>query len=386
MGMAKPVGGQRDGHVLWSLSLASFLHDVGSDMVFSVWPLFVTQVLGANMAILGLIDGIGDAVVSVSGAVGGYLSDKMRKRKLFVWTGYLMGSIARIGYALSPSWPWLIPFRLLDRSGKIRSAPRDAIVSDISMRQNRASRFGILRAMDNFGAVTGILLAVILLPLLGYTNLFLVASIPSVIAVVLIVVTIRDPSATPAVFGGIRFRDVGVNLKLFTLASALFALGSFSYSFLLLFAKDYGFAATRVPLLYLVFTIVAAFVSIPAGKLADSIGRKKVVLLSYFSWIVVILAMLWFPGTTGILVAFMMYGLHKGALEPVQKTFVAELAPKEYTASTIGAFQMVIGLVELPASLITGLLWDSFSPSAAFMLSLALTTLSILLLLFVRED
>src|SRR3989344_605705 len=113
--------------VIGVLSLASFLHDVGSDMVFSVWPLFVTQVLGANMAVLGLIDGVGDAVVSLSGAAGGYLSDKLRKRKIFVWTGYLFGGIARIGYALSPSWQWLIPFRLLDRSGKIRSAPRDAI-------------------------------------------------------------------------------------------------------------------------------------------------------------------------------------------------------------------------------------------------------------------
>ena len=101
---------QSNKRVITILSLASFLHDIGSDMVFSVWPLFVTQILKANMSVLGLIDGLGDAVVSVSGAVGGYISDKIKKRKLFVWTGYLFGGISRIGYALSPTWHWLIPW------------------------------------------------------------------------------------------------------------------------------------------------------------------------------------------------------------------------------------------------------------------------------------
>src|ERR1041385_1631616 len=148
--------------IITGLSLASFFHDVGSDMVFSVWPLFVTSVLGANMATLGFIDGIGDAVVSISGAIGGYLSDRLRKRKIFVWTGYLFGGIARVGYALSPSWQWLIPFRLLDRSGKLRGAPRDAILSESSTNTTRGGRFGILRAMDNAGAVVGIMLAIFL--------------------------------------------------------------------------------------------------------------------------------------------------------------------------------------------------------------------------------
>ena len=134
-------------------SSASFLNDFGSDMICPVWPLFVTSFLGANVAVLGLIDGIGDAVVSVSQAGSGYLSDRLRKRKVFIWTGYLVGSLSRVGYALSTIWQALFPFKILDIFGKIRGAPRDAIVADISTRENRGRNFGLLRTMDNLGAI-----------------------------------------------------------------------------------------------------------------------------------------------------------------------------------------------------------------------------------------
>lgn len=374
-----------DRRVISALSLASFLHDVGSDMVFSVWPLFVTQVLGANMAVLGLIDGIGEAIVSVSGAVGGYISDRVRKRKIFIWTGYLFGGISRIGYAFSPSWQWLISFRLLDRSGKIRSAPRDAILSDISTRKNRGSRFGILRAMDNSGAVVGTLVAIFFLQTLGFKNLFILAAVPSILAIFLIFIFIREPTRSQAVFKGIRFKDFDNNLRLLTIISGIFAMGAFSYSFLIIFANKYGFNNVQVPLLYLLFTLVAAIISIPAGRLADKIGRKNVLFISYFFWAAVGVTFIFFESLIGIILGFIFYGLHKGTLDPVQKTLVAELAPKEYVASTIGAFQLVIGFVALPASFFAGILWDNFNPLVPFYFSLGLTLISAIMLIFVKE-
>jgi MFS family permease len=143
-----------------TFALASFLNDFGSDMVYPIWPLFVTSILKADMAVLGFIDGLGDAVVSISQAISGYLADRLRRRKIFVWTGYLFGSASRIGYAFSTVWGYLIPFRILDRAGKMRGAPRDAIIADISTDENRGKNFGLLRAMDNLGAVCGIIVCV----------------------------------------------------------------------------------------------------------------------------------------------------------------------------------------------------------------------------------
>src|SRR4030043_1687486 len=109
---------------------ASFLNDMGSDIIYPIWPLFVTQVLKANMIVLGFLDGLGEALVSISQALSGYISDRIRKRKVFVWLGYLFGASSRIGYALSKTWQHVIPFRILDRAGKVRSAPSDVLTAD----------------------------------------------------------------------------------------------------------------------------------------------------------------------------------------------------------------------------------------------------------------
>jgi sugar phosphate permease len=171
---------------------ASFLNDFGSDMIYPVWPLFVTSVMGANMATLGLIDGLGEAFVSISKAISGYISDRIRKRKFFIWSGYILGSISRFGYALAPSWQWLIPLKILDRSGKIRSAPRDALVADISNDQNRGGNFGLMKAMDNLGAVCGIIVCLLLFEHIGFTKLFFIAALPSLVSAFLIYTYIKE--------------------------------------------------------------------------------------------------------------------------------------------------------------------------------------------------
>ncbi len=367
------------------LAAASFLNDFGSDIIYPVWPLFVKS-LGANMTALGFIDGLGEAIVSISQAISGYLSDKFKKRKIFVWLGYLFGSISRIGYALSSFWQMLIPFRILDRFGKIRGAPRDAILADASSDENRGRNFGFLRAMDNLGAVFGILTSIFLFKILGYKKLFLLASIPSLISVFLILSFIKDsPPKEKRKFEKLSPRAFSKNYKIFLFLSSLFALGSFSYSFLLIFAKESGFKTSFVPVLYLIFTLSASISAFPFGKLADKIGRKKVIFLSFFFWLIVCLIFIFQRNFFLLLLAFILYGLHKGALEPSQKTFVSELSPLEFRASGLGFFRMITGLFALPSSFIAGILWDKVSVFAPFYFASFLTLISMIILMFVQE-
>lgn len=207
------------------LAFASFLNDLGSDMIYPIWPLFVTTILGANMTILGFIDGLGEAIVSISQAISGFISDKIRKRKVFVWLGYLFGSLSRVGYVLSSVWQHLILFRALDRAGKIRSAPRDAILADLSTMEDRGRNFGLLRAMDHLGAVCGIIICILFFGWLGYRNLFLLAALPSIIGVVLILFLIKEkkPSETK-IYKSFSFRGLDKNFKLFLFSSVIFAL------------------------------------------------------------------------------------------------------------------------------------------------------------------
>lgn len=371
---------------LWTFSIASFLHDAGADMVFSVWPIYVQSVLGANMAALGFIDGLGDAVVSLSQAFGGYLSDRFRKRKVFVMLGYAFGGIARIGYALSRTWLHLVPFRILDRSGKMRTMPRDAIIAEESRHGHRGKRFGLLRLMDNLGAVTGVVLAMSLLGVLGYRLLFLVAAIPSFLAVLLVAVCIPEKrNHRKALANGMRLRDIDGRFRVFLVASAFFSLGTFSYSFLLIAANAAGFPVMTVPLLYLMYTFIAGIASMPFGQLSDRIGRKATMLIAYGCWALTAVVFIVSSHPIAVLFAFVLYGLHCGAFDTVQRAFVSELAPPQFMASAMGVFQMVIGLVSLPASLIAGLLWDKVGPHAPFYLALMLTAIAAVALLCVRE-
>ena len=368
-----------------TFAVSSFFNDMGSDMIYPIWPLFVAS-LGANMAVLGLIDGIGNAIVSLSQAISGYLSDRTRKRKVFIWLGYLFGGVSRLGYALSATWHWLVPFRILDRAGKMRGAPRDAMVADLSIRSNRGKNFGLIRTLDNAGALVGIVFCIAAFPLLGYRNLLLIAAVPSFIAVALIVINIREkPLEDAKLFKGISFSHLDGNFKLFVILSAVFALGAFSYSFLLIFANRFGFQVSTVPVFYLLFTLVATFCSYPFGVLSDRIGRKAVLQISYGLWGLVCLAMICADSAWMVVAAFVLFGLHQAGIDTVQKAFVAELGPAEYRASTLGGFQMVIGLCALPASVAAGLLWDLIGMQAPFILSLALTAISATMLIFVHE-
>jgi len=365
--------------------LASFLNDMGSDIIYPVWPLFVRS-LGADMTILGFLDGLGDALVSISQAISGYISDRIQKRKIFIWLGYLFGSLSRIGYAISTAWQHLIPFRILDRSGKIRSSPRDAMIADLSTDEDRGRNFGFLRAMDNLGAVFGILLCIFLVNILGFKKLFLFASIPSLIGVFLILAFIKEEKRGTKIFRGISFSGLSKSFKKFLFLSAVFSLGAFSYSFLLIFAKEFGFKTSFVPVLYLVFTLVASPSSIPFGRLSDKIGRKKVLEISFLLWVIVCFLFLIFKNYFAIIFAFIFYGLHKGAIEPSQRVFVSELVPIEIRASALGGFQMINGLFALPASFLAGVLWDKISISAPFYFSLILTLISLILLLKLKSE
>ncbi len=364
---------------------SAFLNDLGADMISPIWPLFVTTVLKAPMSVLGFLDGLGESLVAFSQVISGFLSDKLRRRKIFIWLGYLGPVIGRIGYSISTTWQHLVPFRIFDRIGKMRDAPRDAMVAEAVKRERRGVSFGILEAMDSLGAVTGVVVSVLFFKFLGFRKLLFLAAIPSLISVFLIFFFIKE-SNDSKIYPGFRIGKLSKNLKLFFASSSIFSLGAFSYSFLLIFASNFGFAITFVPILYLIFTLVNSLFAWPFGRLADKYGRKTVSILSFLFWGLVSLGFLLSQNYWFIIFYFVLYGLHRAAWKPIQKTFVSELAPWGWRASTLGAFQMMLGLTALPASFIAGLLWDVFGPFAPFYFSLSLTVVAIILLILVQEN
>jgi MFS family permease len=388
--------------VITTFGAASFMNDMGSDIVFSIWPTFVL-LLGGNALLIGLLDGLGDFIVNLSKGFSGFLSDKIQRRKPFIWSGYLAGSMSRILYGVTPSWQWLVPARVLDRAGKIRGAPRDAIVADISSTKTRGRNFGILRTLDNTGAMLGVFITIAFVtfafPLLesqGFTLLrslqllFMAAAVPTLIGAILIIVKIPDYRKQ---IGKPVFHIGGMSrhLAIFIVLSFIFSLAFFSYSFVTLYASIF----LEMPLLnpylkvtiaYLIFTLSAALLSAPLGRLGDRIGRRATLFLGYGTFVLMCLLFIMIPNALTMFAAMILYGASIGAIVPTQRSFVAELAPVELRASLLGLYQMIIGVAALAANLLAGIIWVLYFPAASFLFAFILTIIAALLLPLVKES
>ncbi len=362
---------------------ASFMNDVGSDMIAPVWPTFLQRQLGLNLFQIGIVDGMAIAVTSLSKLASGYASDRLRKRKPFITSGYLISMLSRLAFIFSVSFWQILVLKAFDRLGKMRGPPRDAIVAAHAREKRRGRAFGFLRAADSAGALVGATLSFVLFLYLGYFWTFILAAIPGTIAVLLVVLLIRE-EAGREVFRGVSFRGLSRDLKLFLLASIILALGTYSYSFLILYAADFGYVEVQLPLLYILFTGVYALSAYPFGRASDSVGRRPVLIAAF---ILLALTSFWANLTTDwltVLPLMIFFGLANGALDPVQTSYVADLVEEERRASVIGAFQMAVGIAALPAGMLLGWVWDNMGHLASFHVSLVLCVVATVILMVVR--
>jgi len=368
------------------LGIVSFLTDVSSEMVYPLVPLFLTSVLGAPVAAVGLIEGLAEGAASLFKTVGGWASDRLRLRRPLVFAGYAVSAVAKPLLAAAYVWPVALLVRFGDRTGKgVRTAPRDALVADVTPPELRGRAFGFHRAADTLGAVAGPAAALGLLAAFAdnFRLIFILAFLPAVAALALVpLVKERPPAPAPAGTAGIAWRELGSGFYVFLGISLVFALGNSSDVFLLLRAKDVGLSNSEVVLSYMLFNVVYAVLAMPAGIISDRVGRRSVIGGGFAVFAMVYLGFALAGRGAVVWPLFAVYGVHMALTEGVGRAFVADFVPSERRATALGLYQGAMGGMILLSSVIAGVLWDAVDPAAPFFLGAA-TALAALALLMV---
>lgn len=384
------------------LGVVSLLTDISSEMIFTLVPLFLSNVLGAATTIVGLAGGISDSVDSLFRIAGGWLSDKFRKRKLLAVMGYSISTVVKPLMYIASTWGVVVGVRFLDRVGKgIRSSPRDALVAASVSKVERGKAFGLHRAMDTAGAFIGLAAAAYIiyhvqgdglkLSLEAYRWIVLVGVIPAILAVLVLILFVREkvPPANnePSPAAAVRFTDhFDKRFRVFLFIMAVFTLGKSSDFFVILRAQNLDVPLIQVTLMLVLLNVTYSLISIPAGMLSDRLGRRRIIILGWFIYAIVYLGFALATNLWSVWLLFAGYGIYQGIVEGVARAFVADLVAEPRRGTAFGLYHGVVGLLALPASLIAGWLWDIASPSAPFYLGAGLAFLSAIgLWLLVKE-
>ena len=352
------------------LAFASLFADISSEMLYPILPLFITQVLHGSGSVVGVVEGIAEATQNVVQGFSGWLSDKLQKRKALALIGYLVSALGKPLMGISIAWPDVLGGRILDRLGAgFRSAPRDALIASSVSDEYRGRAFGLEGIGDNLGAFLGPLFAVLLLLWFHFEIrwIFFVATVPGLLAFLMIVLVHERPVPVAAQSTiDVSLREFPAGYWKYLSVIALFEIGNSSNSFLILQTKSIGASFAVTILIYAGFNLMAALISYPAGSLSDRWGRRNILLASF---VIFVVSYLGFASTGSVIVfavLFLLYGLFQGTFRSVGKALASDFVPELLRASAVGWYSAVVGLLELVASVVAGLLWDHIGHAAVF--------------------
>ena len=278
--------------------------------------------------------------------------------------------------------------RFLDRMGKgIRTSPRDALVADITQPGQRGVAFGLHRAMDHAGAVSGPLVTAALLGFaaLSLRHVFFLAAIPSVLVMAIILFFVKEPAPKTTkierplnIYS--QWKDLGRSFKYFLAAMLLFTLGNSTDAFLILRLSNAGISASHIAMLWSAHNVIKMISTYTGGRLADGFGSRKLIISGWIFYALIYAAFAFTRAPNALIAIFLLYGVYFGLSEPAEKSLVADTVAPNLRGTAFGCYHFIVGLGALPASIVFGLLWHTVSAEAAFLTGAALALVASTLL------
>lgn len=384
------------------MGVVSFFTDFSTEMVMSVLPLYIVKDLDLSRTILGAIEGSGEFVNYIFRIPSGYISDKIGRRKIIVVIGYGISTISKPFFIFVTTFADTIIVRIADRIGKgIRTAPRDALISDSVDESNTGKAFGIHRTLDQIGAILGPLLAFLILELFegNVQYIFLLSIIPGILSLFILIHFVKDKiigekgeeKLVKITFFS-HLKNLFTENKIFVylvIILGIFSLGAFNYSFVLLYSSDLGVEQNFVPIIYAIINITHTAIGIPAGILSDRIGKEKVVIIGFFLFVISSLLMYSSEQNNIIYIISIpiIYGLYVGISETVQRALISKYVSEHNRGTAFGFYGLIVGVCLLIGNITFGFLWDNYNVNIALLYSLSFSALAIIsLFIFIKNS
>lgn len=349
--------------------ITSFLTDTSVKMVYSVMPMFLLSI-GASKTSLSLIEGIAESTASLIKALSGFWSDKIGKNKPFLLLGYGLSALIIPLYTFVVTPMQVLYLRFIERVGKgIRTAPRDSLIAGSVTNGETGRSFGLQKVMDNSGAIVGPLAAFALLYFFpgNYRIIFLLAGIPSILAILVIIFGIREAKKKKEdLLTTFHLKDFSKDFYFFLGIIFIFTLGNSTDALLMVKANEVGVKVAFIPLVYLVTSIVSVLIAIPIGTLADRVGKQGVLVVGFLVYAIVYFGFGSTHSITMIVGLFALYGLYSACTDGIQKAFISDIIDTNKKGTGLGIYNALLGVTLLPASLIAGLLYDRVNSSIPF--------------------
>jgi MFS family permease len=364
-----------------SLSVTSFLSDFGHETVTVILPAFLVT-LGIGPAALGIIEGLSDGASSFTKLGSGYYADKTGKKKQISILGYFLTGIFPAIIATALGF-WQVLFgRILGWLGRgIRGPARDAILTESVDQRDLGKAFGLHRAGDTLGSISGPLLAVVLLPLISYREVLGYSVIPGILAMIIFAVFVQDKKSRTKPREERQQTTFVSNLKSlpkpfrgFLAGVGIFGLSDFSHTLLILYATttlapQIGLvqASALAALFYILRNVVYAAASFPVGYLGDILGRKKMLLVGYLLATIMYLGFIVMqPIISSFLVLFSIAGLYIAIEDSLEGAIAGSILRDESRSTGFGVLGTVNGIGDFISSAIVGILWTLLSPFYGF--------------------